>query len=71
MSEQPTHSTPPVQWWAMTIHCLDPHATAEALLPLGGNLSPHQDPNNPNLLVLQDPAGHPLCLLRASAARRF
>ena len=49
----------------------DPEALADDLLGLGGSLSPHQDLANRNLLVVLDPAGHPLCLLRSSAARRF
>jgi hypothetical protein len=46
----------------------DPHAAAQHLLPLGGSLAAHQDPDDPNLLVMLDPAGHPFCLIRSSAA---
>jgi hypothetical protein len=49
----------------------DPDAVAQEVLQLGGSFAPQQDPDNPNLLVLLDPAGHPFCLLRSSAARRF
>ncbi|NJC74079.1 VOC family protein [Planosporangium thailandense] len=49
----------------------DPHAAARQLLPLGASLARHQDPDDPNLVVVLDPAGHPLCLIRSSAARRY
>ena len=49
----------------------DPEALAEELLGLGGTLAAHQDQANRNLVVVLDPAGHPFCLLRSSAARRF
>jgi catechol 2,3-dioxygenase-like lactoylglutathione lyase family enzyme len=45
----------------------DPHAVTQHLLPLGGSLAAHQDPNDPHLLVMLDPAGHPFCLIRSSA----
>ncbi|MEV1289969.1 VOC family protein [Micromonospora sp. NPDC049679] len=48
----------------------DPRAAAQQLLPLGASLAAHQDPDNPNLLVMLDPAGHPFCLIRSSAAVR-
>jgi hypothetical protein len=48
----------------------DPQAAAQQLLPLGASLAVHQDPDNPNLLVMLDPAGHPFCLIRSSAAVR-
>jgi hypothetical protein len=48
----------------------DPHAAAQQLLPLGASLAVHQDPENPNLLVMLDPAGHPFCLIHSSAAVR-
>jgi hypothetical protein len=48
----------------------DPHAAAQLLLPLGAGLARHQDPNDPDLIVMLDPAGHPFCLIRSSAARR-
>jgi hypothetical protein len=49
----------------------DPHAAAQQLLPLGASLAPHQGPNDHDLLVMRDPAGHPFCLIRSSAARRY
>jgi catechol 2,3-dioxygenase-like lactoylglutathione lyase family enzyme len=49
----------------------DPDAVAQQMLQLGGSLSQHQDTDNPHLVVLLDPAGHPFCLLRSSVARRF
>jgi hypothetical protein len=49
----------------------DPDAVAQQMLQLGGSLAQHQDPNDPNLVVLLDPARHPFCLIRSSAARRF
>jgi hypothetical protein len=48
----------------------DPHSAAQQLVPLGACLAAHQDPDNPHLLVMLDPAGHPFCLVRSSAARR-
>jgi hypothetical protein len=38
---------------------------------LGASLAAHQDPDDPNLLVMLDPAGHPFCLIRSSAAGRY
>ncbi len=32
------------------------------LLSLGAEKSPHQDPDDPGLIVFLDPAGHPFCL---------
>jgi hypothetical protein len=49
----------------------DPHAAAQQLLPLGASLAAHQDPNDHDLLVMLDPAGHPFCLIRSSAAGRY
>jgi hypothetical protein len=51
----------------------DPHAAAQHLLRLGGSLAAHQDPGDPDpdLLVMLDPAGHPFCLIRSSAAGRY
>ncbi|WP_449061992.1 VOC family protein [Planomonospora algeriensis] len=48
----------------------DPHAAAQQLLPLGARPARHQDPDDPDLVVMLDPAGHPFCLIRSSAARR-
>ncbi|WP_371780539.1 VOC family protein [Streptosporangium subroseum] len=48
----------------------DPDAVAQQLLPLGASLAQHQDPDDPHLVVMLDPAGHPFCLIRSSAARR-
>jgi hypothetical protein len=49
----------------------DPHAAAQHLLRLGGSLAAQQDPSDPHLLVMLDPAGHPFCLIRSSAAGRY
>ena len=49
----------------------DPGTTADRLLRGGASVAPHQDPADPHLVVLLDPAGHPLCLIRGSVARRF
>jgi hypothetical protein len=46
----------------------DPAAAAQHLLRLGGSLAAHQDPSDPHVLVMLDPAGHPFCLIRGSAA---
>jgi hypothetical protein len=46
----------------------DPHAAAQQLIALGAGLATHQDPDDPDLLVMLDPAGHPFCLIRSSAA---
>jgi hypothetical protein len=49
----------------------DPHAAAQQLIPLGAREATHQDPDDPHLLVMLDPAGHPFCLIRSSAAERY
>ncbi|NJC83696.1 VOC family protein [Planosporangium mesophilum] len=49
----------------------DPDAAAEKLLPLGAKIAEYQDEDDPNFVVLLDPAGHPFCLIRSSAARRY
>jgi len=49
----------------------DPHAAAQQLIPLGASLAAHQDPDDPDLLVMLDPAGHPFCLIRSSAAGHY
>src|SRR4051794_1968559 len=48
----------------------DPDTAVRHLLPLGARVAEQQDPDNPNLVVMLDPAGHPFCLIRSSAARR-
>jgi hypothetical protein len=48
----------------------DPDAATQELLPLGATRAAHQDPDDPNLIVMLDPVGHPFCLIRSSAARR-
>ena len=35
---------------------------AARLVALGAEKSPHQDPDDPGLIVFLDPAGHPFCL---------
>lgn len=40
------------------------------LRALGATREDRQDPDDPNLVVMRDPAGHPFCLIRSSAARR-
>jgi catechol 2,3-dioxygenase-like lactoylglutathione lyase family enzyme len=49
----------------------DPHAAAQQLIPLGARMAAHQDPDDPDLLVMLDPAGHPFCLIRSRAAARY
>jgi len=49
----------------------DPDTAAQELLPLGAKKAHHQDPDDPHLIVMLDPAGHPFCLIRSSAARRY
>jgi hypothetical protein len=41
------------------------------LLRLGGSMAAHQDASDPDLLVMLDPAGHPFCLIRSSAAEGY
>lgn len=48
----------------------DPDETAEEMRRWGATIAPHQAPDDPDLIVMLDPAGHPVCLIRASAARR-
>jgi hypothetical protein len=49
----------------------DPYVAAQHLLSLGASLATHQDPDDPDLVVMLDPAGHPFCLIRSSVAVRF
>jgi glyoxalase superfamily protein len=49
----------------------DPHVAAEQLVALGASLGAHQNPDDPDLLVMLDPAGHPFCLIRSSAAGAY
>ena len=49
----------------------DPDAAAQDMGALGARLAGHQDPSDPHLLVLLDPAGRPFCLIRSSAATRY
>ncbi|MFC5006725.1 VOC family protein [Dactylosporangium cerinum] len=49
----------------------DPHAAAQQLIPLGASLAAHQNTDDPDLLVMLDPAGHPFCLIRSSAAGQY
>jgi len=35
---------------------------AARLVSLGAEKSPHQDPDDPGLIVFLDPSGHPFCL---------
>jgi hypothetical protein len=47
-------------------------STQEArLISLGATKSPHQDPNDPGLIVMLDPAGHPFCIFENPDAVRF
>jgi catechol 2,3-dioxygenase-like lactoylglutathione lyase family enzyme len=39
-------------------------------LELGAVQRDEPDPDDPNLVVLRDPAGNPFCLIRSSVARR-
>ncbi len=48
----------------------DLEAAAERMVQLGATYAAHQDPDDPHLIVLLDPAGHPFCLIRSSAATR-
>ena len=47
----------------------DPNVAAKEMGRLGARMADHQDPSDPDLLVLLDPAGHPFCLIRSSAAK--
>jgi hypothetical protein len=38
----------------------DPYVAAQHLLSLGASLATHQDPDDPDLVVMLDPAGHPV-----------
>jgi hypothetical protein len=49
----------------------DPDTAAQEMLRLGARMAQHQNPDNPHLVVMLDPAGHPFCLIRSSAARRY
>ena len=49
----------------------DPDAFATQMRALGARLAAHQDPRDPHLVVMLDPAGHPFCLIRSSAATRY
>lgn len=49
----------------------DLEGAAEQLVKLGASVAEHQNPDDPHLLVMLDPAGHPLCIIRSSAAARY
>jgi hypothetical protein len=49
----------------------DPEVVARQMLQRGATLAGHQDPDDPHIVVMLDPAGHPFCLIRSSVARRF
>lgn len=40
------------------------------LISLGAEKSPHQDPEDPGLIVFLDPAGHPFCLFEDPLANQ-
>jgi hypothetical protein len=42
----------------------------ERTAELGARRAEGQDPDDSNLVVMLDPAGHPFCLIRSGAARR-
>jgi hypothetical protein len=42
----------------------------ERTVELGARRAEGQDWDSPNLVVMLDPAGHPFCLMRSSAARK-
>ncbi len=48
----------------------DLEAAIGQMVQLGATPAEQQDPDDPHLVVLLDPAGHPFCLIRSSAATR-
>jgi catechol 2,3-dioxygenase-like lactoylglutathione lyase family enzyme len=65
----PSPEVPMQSHFEFVVH--DPDAAAEQMLRLGATLAADQDPDDPHLLVMLDPAGHPFCLIRSSAAHRY
>ena len=49
----------------------DLEAARDALVELGATVAVQPEPVDPHLTVMLDPAGHPFCLIRSSAATRF
>jgi hypothetical protein len=65
----PSSDVPMHTHFEIVVH--DPDNAAARLHQFGARLADYQDPQDSNLIVMLDPAGHPFCLIRSSQARRF
>lgn len=65
----PSPDVPLQTHFEMVVH--DPDSAAARLQELGARLADHQDPRDPHVVVMLDPAGQPFCLVRNSEAHRF
>jgi hypothetical protein len=65
----PSPDVPLQTHFEIVVH--DPDDAAARLQSLGARLVDHQDPQDPHLVVMRDPAGQPFCLIRDSHARRY
>jgi len=69
--EPPTWPSPEVPLQAhLEVVVTDLEAEVERTSGLGAAVHSHQDPDDPDYVVMLDPAGHPFCLIRSSAASR-
>ncbi len=67
----PTWPSPDVPLQAhLEVVVTDLEAEVERTSGLGATRHSHQDPDDPDYVVMLDPAGHPFCLIRSSAASR-
>lgn len=64
----PSHEVPLQSHFEFMVADVDD--TAGQLVKLGATQQDQPDPADPDLIVMRDPAGHPFCLIRSSAARR-
>jgi catechol 2,3-dioxygenase-like lactoylglutathione lyase family enzyme len=65
----PSSEVPMQSHFELVVGDLD--AAQAALVVLGATEAEQPEPLDPHLTVMLDPAGHPLCLIRAAAATRF
>lgn len=67
-STWPSPEVPLHSHFELVVEDLD--GAVERTTLLGARVAEQQNPDNPNLVVMFDPSGHPFCLIRSSAARR-
>jgi catechol 2,3-dioxygenase-like lactoylglutathione lyase family enzyme len=64
----PSTDVPLQTHFELMVH--DPDEAAARLAQHGARYAEHQDVDQPDLVVMIDPAGHPFCLIRSSKAQR-